>query len=363
MGPINRSGVFVAGLATLLACSTLSTSQVQLASGSQKAGALKLDGGVPYYKGWLQQDVIWIITDDERVAFKRLQNDQERDQFIEAFWGRRNPTPDSFDNPYKDEHYRRIVYANDHFGTLIPGWKSDRGRMYIMYGPPEEIESYATRSQDKTPDVDPSSYPLEVWHYRHIEGIGEDVVLEFVDACKCGEYAMPMTLVRDKDARSQPAKGSDSLGDSKTEPNNLHLYVGPANPPKVKYKNLEEKANSGLNFKTLPFDVTVDVVKATDVTSLVPITISFRSLHTTVDEKGVRWATVNIFGRVITLTGRVADVFETTLTIGTESGASSAPSAVIKSLALPNGRYKFEVVAQEANGDRWATWAQGVKVP
>ena len=93
------------------------------------------------YKKWLSEDVVWIITDEERAAFKQLSNDEERDQFIEAFWQRRDPTPDTVENEFKEEHYRRIAYANEHFAAGIPGWKSDRGRMYIMYGPAEDRKS------------------------------------------------------------------------------------------------------------------------------------------------------------------------------------------------------------------------------
>ena len=87
------------------------------------------------YKKWLDEDVAWIITDEERAAFKQLSNDEERDNFIEAFWQRRDPTPDTEENEFKEEHYRRIAYANEHFAAGIPGWKTDRGRIYIMYGP------------------------------------------------------------------------------------------------------------------------------------------------------------------------------------------------------------------------------------
>lgn len=364
MGPTKRHGGIAVVLAILFSCSTLSTSQARPRGISQKkAGVLKLDGDISYSRGWLQQDVIWIITDQERAAFKLLQNDEERDNFIEAFWARRNPTPDSFDNAYKDEHYRRIVYANTHYDTRIPGWKSDRGRMYIMYGPPDEVESYPTRAQDKTPGVDPSSYPLEVWHYRYIEGIGEDVVLEFVDACKCGEYSMPMTLARDKDARSYPTKGLDSV--LRLAPSG-QPFVGFANTPRIKFKGLEEKVNAQLGWKTLPFEVSTDSIKATDVTSLVSIAITFRNHDITFAEKdGSRPAGLNIFGRVTTLTGHVAEAFEATLkvdaSIRPESGSSAATTTFVKTLALRNGRYRIGIAAQEGNGDRWGTWVQGVK--
>ena len=107
----------------------------------KKEEALRKELETPYRK-WLQEDVAYIITDEERAAFKRLQNDEEREQFIENFWLRRDPTPDTVENEFKEEHYRRIQYANDHFASGIPGWKTDRGRIYIVYGPPDERDEH-----------------------------------------------------------------------------------------------------------------------------------------------------------------------------------------------------------------------------
>ncbi len=104
------------------------------------------------YKKWLNEDVVWIISDQERAAFKQLSNDEERDNFIEAFWQRRDPTPDTEENEFKEEHYRRIAYANEHYAAGIPGWKTDRGRIYIMYGPPDEIECAPFRRNISTSD-------------------------------------------------------------------------------------------------------------------------------------------------------------------------------------------------------------------
>src|SRR6266704_2627049 len=146
------------------------------------------------HKTWLDQDVRWIISDDERKAFMQLSNDEERDQFIEAFWQRRNPNPDSEDNEFKEEHYRRIAYANEHFPAGIPGWKTDRGHMYIAFGPPDEIESHAGGGTYERPmeegGGETSTYPFEDWRYRYLEGIGQEVIIEFVDTCQCGEYHM-----------------------------------------------------------------------------------------------------------------------------------------------------------------------------
>jgi GWxTD domain-containing protein len=133
------------------------------------------------YKKWLREDVAWIITDEERANFTTLSTDQQRDEFVVAFWERRNPTHAATENKFKEEHYRRLAYANTHFAAGVPGWKTDRGRMYIMFGAPDSTESH--------PGFSP---PSEVWRYSYIEGIGKDVALEFVDTCKCGEYHIPL---------------------------------------------------------------------------------------------------------------------------------------------------------------------------
>ncbi len=166
------------------------------------AKALKIELSKTYRK-WLDEDVRWIITDQEKSAFMQLSNDEERDQFIEAFWQRRDPTPDTEENEFKEEHYRRIAYANEHFAAGMPGWKTDRGRMYIVFGPADEIDSHPSGGTYERPmeegGGETSTFPFETWRYRYIEGIGQEVIIEFVDTCMCGDYHM--TLDRsEKDA-------------------------------------------------------------------------------------------------------------------------------------------------------------------
>src|SRR5579863_8479150 len=148
------------------------------------------------YKKWLDEDVVWIITDEEKQAFRQLSNDEERDNFIEQFWQRRDPTPDTEENEYKEEHYQRIAYANEHFAAGIPGWKSDRGRIYIMYGKADEVESHPSGGSYERPmsegGGETSTFPFEDWRYRYLEGIGQEIIIEFVDTCMCGEYHMTM---------------------------------------------------------------------------------------------------------------------------------------------------------------------------
>ena len=95
-------------------------------------------------KDWLEQDVIYIITPGEREAFLKLGTNEERDQFMDTFWRNRNPDPDSPENSFKEEHYRRIAYANEHFASGVQGWRTDRGHIYILWGPPDELESHPT---------------------------------------------------------------------------------------------------------------------------------------------------------------------------------------------------------------------------
>src|SRR6202521_360955 len=155
------------------------------------------------YKKWLNEDVVYIITDEEKSAFKRLATDEERQSFVEQFWLRRDPTPDTEENEFKEEHYRRIAYANERFASGIPGWKTDRGMIYIKYGPPDEIESHPSGGSYQRPieqgGGSTTTYPFETWRYRYIEGIGTNVVIEFVDVTMTGEYRMT-TDPQEKDA-------------------------------------------------------------------------------------------------------------------------------------------------------------------
>ena len=146
------------------------------------------------YKKWLNEDVAYIISDEERAAFKKLNNDEERETFIENFWLRRDPSPDTEENEFKEEHYRRIAYANEHYASGIPGWKTDRGRIYITFGPPDEIEDHSSGGFYERPPEEgggeTSTFPFQQWRYRYIEGIGNNIIIEFVDPTMSGEFRM-----------------------------------------------------------------------------------------------------------------------------------------------------------------------------
>ena len=352
------------------------------------------------YKKWLDEDVIYIITPEERQAFMQLSNDEERDNFIEAFWQRRDPTPDTPENEYKEEHYRRIAYANEHFAAGVPGWKTDRGRIYITYGKADEIDAHPSGGSYERPidegGGETSTYPFEDWRYRYLEGIGQEVIIEFVDTCMCGEYHM--TLDRsEKDALLMVPNagltmyeqlGLASKNDRFSQAGLERLGVGPMGqtdlqskeferleqfsklqqPPKVKFADLEEVVSHKISVNLMPFDVRADFVKVTSDTVLVPVTIQLKNRDITfVNKDGVERGTVNIFGRITTLTGHIAQTFEDTVQadIPAELLPKTAENSQVywKAIPLRPGRYRFDVVVKDVNGDRVGTWSKGVIVP
>jgi GWxTD domain-containing protein len=148
------------------------------------------------YRKWLDQDVVYIISDEERKAFTNLRTDEEREKFVQQFWARRDPTPGTERNEFKEEIYRRIAYTNAHFSASVAGWRTDRGRIYIQYGPPDEIEAHSTGGVYQRPASEgggtTQTYPFEQWRYRLIDGVGQNVILEFVDKDGSGDYKMTM---------------------------------------------------------------------------------------------------------------------------------------------------------------------------
>jgi len=350
------------------------------------------------YKKWLDEDVIYIISDEERKAFKQLSNDEERDQFIEAFWQRRDPTPDTEENEFKEEHYRRIEYANEHFAAGIPGWKSDRGQMYIKFGPADEIESHPSGGSYDRPMEEgggsTSTFPFEDWRYRYLEGVGQEVIIEFVDTCMCGDYHM--TIDRsEKDAllytpnggstlyeqmgmstkaqrfnggMERLGPGPDSSSLQSKEFDRLEQFSKLQAPPPVKFKDLEEVVSHKISVNLMPFDVRADFVRVTGDTVLVPFTVQLKNRDITFANKdGVQRGVVNIFGRITTLTGHIAQTFEDTVEamIPAELLAKAAESSQVywKAVPLRPGRYRVDIVVKDVNGDRVGTWSKGVQVP
>jgi GWxTD domain-containing protein len=351
------------------------------------------------YRKWLNEDVSYIITDEERAAFKRLTTDDEKQNFIEQFWLRRDPTPDSSENEYKEEHYRRIAYANERFASGIPGWKSDRGRIYITFGPPAEIESHPSGGTYERPYEEgggtTSTYPFEKWRYRWIEGIGTDVNIEFVDKTMTGEYRMTMDP-SEKDAllyvpnaglTMMEQMGMSSKNDRFNRTDGTHLGTGnmplPARmgqferleqyaklqrPPEVKFKDLEAAVTSTIKYNVLPMRTRADYIRMTNSTIMTAVTLQFdrRDLQFQTKE-GIARATVNIYGRITSMSRRVVNIFEDVVAVEVPADllaeAAKGSSIYQKSVPLAPGMYRLNVVAKDITSGSMTNYEMALSVP
>jgi GWxTD domain-containing protein len=363
--------------------------------------------------GWfLNGPTGYIITPEERAAFKKLSTDDEREQFIENFWERRNPNPGNPENEFKEEFYRRVAYANEHYASGIPGWKTDRGRIYIMWGPPNEVESHDSggtyvANPDELPYTGPGAsdemetYPFEDWYYNYIPGIGENVKLEFVDPTMSGEFRLTMNPC-EKDAMAevpgdttgcqgavsigpifnpnsviQPGTSGASSGEmvstnmmpeSMEEFTQLDTYAKIWQPPPVKFNDLRSAVSHRIIDNLLPFQLLTDYIRLTDSMDLVPITVqvSNKSLEFQ-NKKGVMQATMDIYGQLSTLSGRVATTFERELVanVPVDSFAAYASQQQIYQRIVPlqPGRYKLTLVLKDDNSGHMGTTAIGIVVP
>jgi len=337
------------------------------------------------YKTWLNEDVVYIISPEERKAFLQLETNEEREQFIEAFWLRRSNNPDLPDNDFKEEHYRRIAYANEHYASGIPGWKTDRGRIYIIWGPPDEIESHPTGGTYDRPMEEgggsTTTYPWERWRYRYLEGIQENVELEFVDPTGSGEYhltmdpsekdallhvpgaglslleSMGMASKADRFTRSDGTNLPTTLGGTPASLNEftrLELYAKVQRPPDVKYKDLEAIVTSRMVRDSLKFEYRTDFLRVTSDTVLVPISVQVPNNQLSFKAKdGVHSAEINIFGRVSTLTGKIVQTFEDSVKRDYPDSlfalASKQWSIYQKSLPLRPGLYRLDLVLKDVS--------------
>jgi len=351
------------------------------------------------YKKWLDVDVMYIISPEERDAFKNLSTDDERENSIEQFWLRRDPTPDSVENEFKEEHYRRIAFANDRYASGIPGWKTDRGRIYITFGPPDENDSHPSGGTYNRPYDEgggtTSTYPFEIWRYRWIEGIGTDVQIEFVDPTYTGEYRMTMDPT-EKDALLHVPNAGLTLNEemglsskddrfSRTDGTRLGTGEGPVSsrlnaftrlqqfvdlqkPPSIKFRDLEAAVNSRITYNALPMQARVDYIRVTNSAVLTYVTLQFdrRDLQFQLKD-GVQKATVNIYGRVTSMARRPVNQFEDTVSVESlpeDLKENSKGSSIYnKAVLLPPGMYRLNVVAKDIVGGNMINQEIKVDVP
>src|SRR4051794_21368152 len=365
---------------------------------AQKQKQLEKELAGPWKK-WMNEDVIYVITDEERTAFKRLRTDEERQQFVEQFWLRRDPTPDTEENEYKEEHYRRIAYANDHYASGIPGWKTDRGMIYIKYGAADEIESHPSGGSYQRPYEEgggqTSTYPFETWRYRYLDGIGTNIIIEFVDTTMSGEYHMTLdpsekdallyvpgaglTMMEQMGMANKTQRftrsdgthlgtGNQPLPQSMNEFTRLEQFAKLQKAPAIKFKDLEAVVSSSIRYNTLPMQVRADYIRVTDSTVLTNLTLLFKNndLNYSTKEK-VSKATINLYGRITSLTRRPVNCFEDTVTSKTPAEmlqqAMSGSQLYSKTIPLAPGTYRLNVVAKDVVGNTMNNFEMAITVP
>ncbi|HEX5085800.1 MAG TPA: GWxTD domain-containing protein [Blastocatellia bacterium] len=357
------------------------------------------------YKRWKDEDVRWIITDEERKVFDGLKTDDEREQFIEQFWFIRDPDPDTDVNEYREEYYQRIAYANEHFTSGIPGWKTDRGRIYVMFGKADQIESHPSGGSYDRPAWEgggtTSTYPFEIWWYRYIEGVGSDVEIEFVDPTGSGEYRIArspdekdallytpnagltlseqlgLTTKADRIAYGGYGAGGNNqnaLFGQRAKDNpfeKLDLLARLSRPPKVKFNDLANAAESDLpkpSFDTLNAALSISMMRVTDTAVMTSFTVQMENQDLVYKEVGgLPQAAINIYAKITNVSGRRAGLFEDVVTssftpealaIGTQQ-----KSAYEKNIVLPPGKYKVDLVVRDVNSGKTQVIKLGFAVP
>jgi len=350
------------------------------------------------YKKWLNEDVGYIISNEERKAFRTLQTDEERDQFVEQFWLRRDPTPDTEENEYREEHYRRIAYANEHFASGIPGWKTDRGMIYIKYGPPDERDQHNGGTEERPIEEGggtTSMYPYEKWRYRYIEGFAPNVEIEFVDPTLTGEFRMT-TDPSEKDALMMipgagltlcEQMGQCSKTDRFTRTDGTHMGIQQGQehadqnefsrmekfaklqaPPAIKFKDLEAAVNSTIKYNLLPMKVRADFIPVTGSSVLSNITIQFDRKDLQFRQRaGVSTAAVNIYARITSMARRPVNWFEDVVTVDIptdmlQQGVQGA-SIYQKTIPLQPGRYRLNIAAKDTVGGNTTNFEMALDVP
>ncbi len=355
-----------------------------------------------YYKKWLEEDVKYIITDQERDVFQKLQTDAEKDAFIEQFWRRRDPDPSTSANEYKEEYYRRIAYANEHFTSGLAGWKTDRGMIYIKYGKPDEIDDHPGGSNYVRPSWEGGGttmvYPFQIWRYNYIEGVGTNVEIEFVDTYGGNLYRFANDPL-EKDAllyipgagltRSEEMLGGDKTErivtrtfadqDAQTEHEiapirrakdaafeRMRVLKELQSPVQIKFNDLKHLVTTKVRYDDLSFRTQISLFNESQEVGMLPISITVPDSELTfkpVPPTGVMRATVEIYGNVTTLTNQIVHEFEDTLVRDKAGDVSTGKSVAQKKLFLPPGRYKLSIVVHDVNGDKMGTRDFGLFVP
>lgn len=331
------------------------------------------------YQDWKNKDVAVIITEAELEAFEKLETDDEREQFIQSFWRRRDPDPDTEENEFKEEHFERMTYANEHFTSGKPGWMTDRGRIYVKFGKPDNIESYPSGGPyQRLPHEGLGSttvYPFERWSYRHTPGVGSGVEIEFVDPTGSGEYRLARSL-NEKYALLHVTGAGQTMDqatyrreqDSPFAIAALHKDLDKA--PEIKRRSPDGflTPTPTIDENLLDLDIRTDYFRQSDGRVLTAFTIQIANTELAFrDSGGLQTARLNIRGRLTTLADRRLGIFEEVLTTTATSDelihAKEQRSAYAKAFILEPGHYRLDLIARDVVSGATGIRNVGFQVP
>lgn len=360
-----------------------------------QARKVKVEPGA-VYKKWINNDVAYIITKDEKKAFYALQTDEERENFIENFWRRRDPNPDTEENEYREEYYERIAYANEHYASGIPGWKTDRGRVYIAWGKPDSVESHPSGGAYDRPSYEgggsTTTYPFEIWFYRHLDEVGDGLEIEFVDPTGTGEYRLARNAnekdalltvpgaglttaeqlgVGDKGDRISGINGSNNYTRQQDQPfEKLRILTELQRPPQVKFSDLQTALTDSpvIDNNPLDFDLRVDFFRQSDDRVIATFTVQTDNKELSFkDSGGIQTANMNVFGRITAVSGKRSGIFEDSITADATveelKEARDRKSVYQKAIALTPGTYKVDVIVRDVVSGNKGVVSQGFTVP
>ena len=349
------------------------------------------------YKDWPKNDVVLIISKNELNAYEKLQTDEEREQFIIDFWASRDPSPDTAENEFKDEHYERLAYADEHFTSGKPGRLTDRGRIYIKFGKPDSIESHpaggAYEREWYEGGGSTSTYPFEKWFYRYIEGVRSDVEIEFVDPTGTGEYRIARNP-NEKDALLHVPGAGATLAEQYGLETRAERVAGVGSYGLANYRRVKDSPFEVLDLITsldkvesnkrnyfadllgspkvddnpLDFEVTANFFRQSDGQVLTAFTIQTEKKQLAFGNSGgLRTATLNIVGRITTISQRPFGRFEDSVV------ATALPQELLetkqkrfaygKAVILPPGRYRLDVMLRDVNSGATGIRHEGFVVP
>ena len=349
-----------------------------------------------HFRKWLDEDVRFIINPEEKTVFQELSTPEEKERFIEQFWRRRDPDPKTSINEFKEEHYRRIAYANERFKAGRDGWLTDRGRIYIVFGPPVHIEMHPMGGLHNRSLAEGGgstvTFPYEVWTYRHIKGLGNDILFEFVDSGMNGNYRLALSP-DEKDALLMTGYGltmeeffgsrtrldrvrqqgilrpldHTGLGINKSNLQLIEDYFKALTPPNIKYKDLQKVVGTRIHYEDLPIDTRASIVWVSAERFMVPATLQvWNRLLTYRPENDIRRARVEIYGSVQDLLGKTVYEFEDQVYVddtGYRPFVEQGKSLYQHTIPLSSGRYKLDWVVRDVHSGKIGTSAHSVVVP